>query len=191
VSSHSRRRAILHLPQWGSAARPGLLLDSSGAPIGSGHRDGRLLRRHVVLFIADVTRQWHGSLAWHRSSSAWQRWGQNCRLPGSSRVENIVESISGHFASIVSRNFDKSGKDRFFIHDSLHTANNMQRKFDTVWPVLRPGSVLVADDIHCANAFLEMQKHSEVASSAAPKERDKLSYWGIVVRKQAGAASVQ
>ena len=85
----------------------------------------------------------------------------------------------------------KVGKADLFIHDSLHTGNNMRREFETVWPALRPGGVLIADDIHRNSAFLEMQKHSEVTSSVVLKERDKLSHLGIVVKRQAGATSVQ
>src|ERR687889_2275398 len=34
-----------------------------------------------------------------------------------------------------------------FVHDSLHTRGNMRREFDTVWPRLRDGAVLLADDV--------------------------------------------
>jgi predicted O-methyltransferase YrrM len=85
----------------------------------------------------------------------------------------------------------KVAKADLFIHDSLHTRDNMRREFETVWPALRPGGVLIADDIHRNCAFLEMQKHPEVTSSAIIKERDKVSDLGIVVKKQAGVTSVQ
>jgi len=78
-----------------------------------------------------------------------------------------------------------------FIHDSLHTAPNMRREFETVWPALRPGGVLVADDVHRNSAFLEMQTHSEVGQSTILKEREKLSYLGILVKKQEGAVAAR
>ena len=34
-----------------------------------------------------------------------------------------------------------------FVHDSLHTCGNMRREFDTVWPHLRNGALLLADDV--------------------------------------------
>ncbi len=34
-----------------------------------------------------------------------------------------------------------------FLHDSLHTTRNMRREFETVWPSLRAGGLLLADDV--------------------------------------------
>ncbi len=47
-----------------------------------------------------------------------------------------------------------------FVHDSLHTRGNMRREFDTVWPHLRNGAVLLADDVERNRAFSELQKKS-------------------------------
>ena len=44
-----------------------------------------------------------------------------------------------------------------FVHDSLHTRRNMSREFDTVWPRLRKGAVLLADDVERNRAFGELQ----------------------------------
>jgi predicted O-methyltransferase YrrM len=44
-----------------------------------------------------------------------------------------------------------------FVHDSLHTARNMRREFGLVWPRLRPGGVLVADDVERNGAFGELR----------------------------------
>jgi predicted O-methyltransferase YrrM len=45
-----------------------------------------------------------------------------------------------------------------FVHDSLHTHKNMSREFDTIWPHLRPGALLLADDIERNRAFGELQQ---------------------------------
>lgn len=34
-----------------------------------------------------------------------------------------------------------------FVHDGLHTGQNMKMEFDSAWPKIRPGGVLVSDDI--------------------------------------------
>jgi predicted O-methyltransferase YrrM len=47
-----------------------------------------------------------------------------------------------------------------FVHDSLHTRGNMRREFDTVWPHLRDGAVLMADDVERNRAFSELQQKS-------------------------------
>ena len=83
----------------------------------------------------------------------------------------------------------KVGNPTLFIHDSLHTANNMRREFEAVWPALRPGGVIVADDIHRNSAFSEMMLHPEVEHSTVLKEREKSSYLGILVKKRNGAVS--
>jgi predicted O-methyltransferase YrrM len=43
-----------------------------------------------------------------------------------------------------------------FVHDSLHTHKNMSREFDTIWPHLRHGALLLADDIERNRAFSEL-----------------------------------
>jgi predicted O-methyltransferase YrrM len=45
-----------------------------------------------------------------------------------------------------------------FVHDSLHTRGNMRREFDTVWPHLRNGAVLMADDVERNRAFSELRQ---------------------------------
>lgn len=40
-----------------------------------------------------------------------------------------------------------------FVHDSLHTYRNMRFEFETVWPYLGPGGIVVSDDIAMNRAF--------------------------------------
>jgi predicted O-methyltransferase YrrM len=47
-----------------------------------------------------------------------------------------------------------------FVHDSLHTHRNMRREFDTIWPRLRNGAVLLADDVERNRAFGELRQKS-------------------------------
>lgn len=51
-----------------------------------------------------------------------------------------------------------------FLHDSLHSYVNMRFEFDTVWPALRPGGFVIADDIESNVAFDEL-------SAASPRDR--------------------
>lgn len=44
-----------------------------------------------------------------------------------------------------------------FLHDSLHTYRNMRREFDAIWPHLRTGGILLADDIERNGAFGELR----------------------------------
>jgi predicted O-methyltransferase YrrM len=45
-----------------------------------------------------------------------------------------------------------------FVHDSLHTHRTMRREFDTVWPHLRSGALLLADDVERNRAFGELRQ---------------------------------
>jgi predicted O-methyltransferase YrrM len=61
-----------------------------------------------------------------------------------------------------------------FVHDSLHTYGNMRREFEQAWSRLRPGGVLVSDDVQGNPAFLEL------------KERP-FRYWQVVRQEGKGA----
>lgn len=47
-----------------------------------------------------------------------------------------------------------------FLHDSLHTHRNMRREFEAVWPRLRSGGVLLADDVERNPAFGELRSRA-------------------------------
>ena len=45
-----------------------------------------------------------------------------------------------------------------FLHDSLHTYRNMRREFGALWPHLRAGGVILADDVERNRAFGELRQ---------------------------------
>jgi predicted O-methyltransferase YrrM len=45
-----------------------------------------------------------------------------------------------------------------FVHDSLHTRRNMRREFEEVWPYLRTGGVILADDVERNRVFGELRR---------------------------------
>jgi predicted O-methyltransferase YrrM len=47
----------------------------------------------------------------------------------------------------------------FFYHDSLHTYDHMKFEFETAWPRLRDGGLLLSDDVLWNNAFHEACKN--------------------------------
>jgi predicted O-methyltransferase YrrM len=49
-----------------------------------------------------------------------------------------------------------------FVHDSLHTYRNMRREFEAVWPRLRTGGMLIADDVERNRAFGELRQKTSV-----------------------------
>lgn len=70
-----------------------------------------------------------------------------------------------------------------FIHDSLHTYGNMRDEFALAWPALRPGGVLISDDIEGNAAFLELAQKPDVAQSVVIKEANKDSLLGVAVKR--------
>jgi predicted O-methyltransferase YrrM len=69
-----------------------------------------------------------------------------------------------------------------FIHDSLHTYRNMRDEFALAWRALRPGGVLISDDIEGNAAFLELSQQPDVAQSVVIKEANKNSLLGVAVK---------
>jgi hypothetical protein len=53
---------------------------------------------------------------------------------------------------------EEMGVVNLFVHDSLHTYRNMRREFEIVWPRLRAGGVLIADDVERNRAFGELRR---------------------------------
>jgi len=79
----------------------------------------------------------------------------------------VPESLMGRWrlhrgssARVLPRLLEKIPTVDLFVHDSLHTHRNMRREFDTVWPHLRNGAVLLADDVERNRAFGELQQKS-------------------------------
>src|SRR5215208_98497 len=64
----------------------------------------------------------------------------------------------GSSARVLPRLLQETRTVDLFVHDSLHTYRNMRREFDTVWPHLRKGGVILADDVERNRAFGELQR---------------------------------
>jgi predicted O-methyltransferase YrrM len=57
---------------------------------------------------------------------------------------------------------EEVGATDLFLHDSQHTYRNMRREFDAVWPHLRTGGVILADDVERNRAFGELRQKTPV-----------------------------
>jgi predicted O-methyltransferase YrrM len=66
----------------------------------------------------------------------------------------------GASGRMLPRLLQETGPVDFFVHDSLHTLRNMRREFETVWPRLRTGGALLADDVERNAAFDELRKNN-------------------------------
>jgi hypothetical protein len=65
-----------------------------------------------------------------------------------------------------------------FAHDSDHTYRCMRMEFQTVWPFLRTGGLLIADDVHTNDAFLDFAETVEGQAWVLP--RKKGGYIGLI-----------
>ncbi len=82
------------------------------------------------------------------------------RLHGIAVPDNLKERWTLHHGSsrrILPGLVRELGEIDFFLHDSLHTRRNMLHEFDEIWPHLRPGGVLLADDVERNGAFGELK----------------------------------
>ena len=64
----------------------------------------------------------------------------------------------GTSTRILPRLLEENPTIDLFVHDSLHTHRNMRREFDAVWPHLREGGLLLADDVERNRAFGELRQ---------------------------------
>jgi hypothetical protein len=69
-----------------------------------------------------------------------------------------------------------------FVHDSLHTCRNMMMEFNLIWPRLRPGGILIADDIEGNDAFERFTRTVQPALSVVFAEEGKNALCGLMVK---------
>ena len=59
----------------------------------------------------------------------------------------------GSSSRVLPRVLRETGSVDLFVHDSSHARRNMRREFETVWPYLKEGGVVLADDVERNDAF--------------------------------------
>ena len=74
----------------------------------------------------------------------------------------------------------EAGTIDLFVHDSLHTYSHMKWEFETALRSLRPGGVLISDDIEGNRAFEELTRHPSVASWFAIRQEGKDAICGAI-----------
>jgi SAM-dependent methyltransferase len=75
-----------------------------------------------------------------------------------------------------------------FAHDSHHTGPTMRMEFAAAWPRLRPGGVLLSDDVHENAAWAELAATDAAAGRAVVgQEEGKAGLLGVVVRPGSSA----
>jgi predicted O-methyltransferase YrrM len=67
---------------------------------------------------------------------------------------NLHRGSSGRVLPVL---LGQTGAVDLFVHDSLHTYRNLRREFEAVWPRLRKGGMILADDVERNRAFDELR----------------------------------
>jgi Methyltransferase domain len=70
-----------------------------------------------------------------------------------------------------------------FLHDSLHTYENMRAEFATAWTVLGSRSVLIADDVQGNAAFEQLARLPDVLVAMVFEEPSKGALFGVAVKR--------
>ena len=77
----------------------------------------------------------------------------------------------------------ETGSIDVFVHDSLHTYSHMKWEFETALQALRPGGVIISDDVEGNRAFEEITRHPLVDSWFAIRQQGKDALCGALRTK--------
>ena len=75
-----------------------------------------------------------------------------------------------------------------FLHDSLHTYRNMRQEFGAIWPRLRAGGVILADDVERNRAFGELRRKNPALWRVVRDRQERPLHAGAVPRAVFGIA---
>lgn len=99
-----------------------------------------------------------------------------CFVPDSKRSRWRLER--GRSRRILPTLLREAGTVDMFLHDSLHTAKNMNFEFSAAWPYIKKGGLLVSDDVtFFNNSFQEF-----VAENACLYSAIHPSGFGIAIK---------
>jgi predicted O-methyltransferase YrrM len=107
------------------------------------------------------------------SIDAGKREFDGIRLPQDKPVGFLVpyhlrkrwKLIIGLSRSILPHILEELGNIDVFLHDSEHTYENMMFEYTTVWPHLKPGRVIISDNIEWNSAFRDFCAKARAANS--------------------------
>jgi predicted O-methyltransferase YrrM len=79
------------------------------------------------------------------------------------------------------------GQIDIFVQDSLHTYRTITAEITAVWPFLKPGGVVIADDVGDNRAFEDFANRVNHCGCVVLQETHKNSMFGILVKCCAGS----
>ena len=69
-----------------------------------------------------------------------------------------------------------------FVHDSLHTERNLRFELDSAWPLVRPGGVVVVDDIDHSLGFRRFVEWAAPSAWFAARKVTGRGLWGVAIK---------
>lgn len=103
-----------------------------------------------------------------------------CLVPTALRDRWMLHRGASH--RVFRRLLPELGTIDLFVHDSLHTQKNMLREFASIWPSLRTGGVLIADDIESNAAFEIFAGTVKSRFHATVREQEKQAAFGVLIK---------
>jgi predicted O-methyltransferase YrrM len=88
----------------------------------------------------------------------------------------------GNSQRLLAPLLEQLGTIDFFLHDSLHTYEHMKLEFEAAWAALRPGGLLMSDDIEGNTAFLEHAARPDVRASVVMRFSEGDALFGVSVK---------
>jgi predicted O-methyltransferase YrrM len=73
-----------------------------------------------------------------------------------------------------------------FVHDSMHTGRNVSFELNTIWPALRDGGAVLADDIERNAAFGEFARAHPEATAFVQRADDGKALFGMLLKGRRG-----
>jgi len=89
----------------------------------------------------------------------------------------------GSAKRLLPRILSEAGAIDLFVHDSLHTYSHMKWEFEMAVRGLRPGGILIFDDIEGNRAFEEATRHPSIASWFAIQQQGKDAICGALRKR--------
>jgi predicted O-methyltransferase YrrM len=90
--------------------------------------------------------------------------------------------IRGSSRRTMSSTCTSMGSIDIFIHDSLHTPQTMKYEFEKAWPFMRPGSLLISDDVEGNSAFVDFVTSHRVEKWLTAPKAGKEGMFGVLLK---------
>ena len=95
-------------------------------------------------------------------------------------LRNRWKFVNGIATKKLKDMLDSLGKIDIFLHDSLHTYQNMMFEFNLVWPYIKKQGFLISDDIASNNAFFDFCTKNNLSPIILSQKNQEKSFLGIV-----------